>query len=162
MLSRVGCGSSSGDEASSAPAPPDSPRSAGAAPPRTPSETPSASARKTGNGSASSAAPTTAASAAAANASTPMPMETHRLRKFEALLAAEVVDLRALRTAAWSGIPSPCRAITWQLLLGYLPPNRATRESTLEADLVMAMTRDIPELVSQSYLQMMREEIVQQ
>jgi hypothetical protein len=48
------------------------------------------------------------------------------------LLAAEVVDLRALRAAAWSGVPHQCRAMSWQLLLGYLPPNRAWRESTLE------------------------------
>jgi len=48
------------------------------------------------------------------------------------LLAAEVVDLRALRAAAWSGVPHQCRALSWQLLLGYLPPNRAWRESTLE------------------------------
>ena len=61
-----------------------------------------------------------------------MSLEVQRLRKFEALLAAEVVDLRALRNAAWSGVPHQCRAMSWQLLLGYLPPNRAWREATLE------------------------------
>ena len=61
-----------------------------------------------------------------------MSLEVQRLRKFEMLLAAEVVDLKALRSAAWSGVPHQCRATTWQLLLGYLPPNRAWRESTLE------------------------------
>ena len=64
--------------------------------------------------------------------STPMSLEVQRLRKFELLLAAELVDLNALRAAAWSGVPHQCRAMTWQLLLGYLPPNRAWRESTLE------------------------------
>ena len=61
-----------------------------------------------------------------------MSLEVQRLRKFEMLLAAEVVDLKALRAAAWSGVPQQCRTMTWQLLLGYLPPNRAWRESTLE------------------------------
>ena len=61
-----------------------------------------------------------------------MSLEVQRLRKFEALLVAEVVDLKALRAAAWSGVPHQCRSSTWQLLLGYLPPNRTWRESTLE------------------------------
>jgi len=42
------------------------------------------------------------------------------------------VDLKALQTASWSGIPHQCRAMSWQLLLGYLPPNATWRASTLE------------------------------
>ena len=83
-----------------------------------------------GGGGGTAAAATGASSSAAA--STPMPIEVQRLRKFESLLAAEVVDLKALRAAAWSGVPLQCRATTWQLLLGYLPPNRAWRDSMLE------------------------------
>ncbi len=47
------------------------------------------------------------------------------------LLDLQVIDLRQLRAASWSGVPAPCRAITWQLLLGYLPPNKGLREATL-------------------------------
>jgi len=40
---------------------------------------------------------------------------------------AQVVDLEALRELAWSGIPAELRPGCWQLLLGYLPPNRERR-----------------------------------
>ena len=97
--------------------------------------------RRTPSGNAAEAEKNAAAAAADAVAamkidqatiSKPMPLEVQRLRKFEALLAAEVVDLKTLRSTAWSGVPHQCRAMAWQLLLGYLPPNRAWRESTLE------------------------------
>ena len=39
----------------------------------------------------------------------------------------QVVDLDALRELAWSGVPSDLRPTCWQLLLGYLPPNRERR-----------------------------------
>lgn len=39
----------------------------------------------------------------------------------------QVVDLEALRELAWSGIPAELRPVCWQLLLGYLPPNRERR-----------------------------------
>ena len=41
--------------------------------------------------------------------------------------ALQVVDLDALRELAWSGVPSDLRPTCWQLLLGYLPPNRERR-----------------------------------
>ncbi|KAF4636333.1 hypothetical protein G7Y89_g1761 [Cudoniella acicularis] len=37
-----------------------------------------------------------------------------------------------LRAAAWSGVPEEVRAMTWQLLLGYLPTSSERRVSTLE------------------------------
>ena len=37
------------------------------------------------------------------------------------------VDLDMLRELAWSGTPSDLRPLCWQLLLGYLPPNRDRR-----------------------------------
>ncbi len=40
---------------------------------------------------------------------------------------SQVVDLDALRELAWSGVPSDLRPTCWQLLLGYLPPNRERR-----------------------------------
>lgn len=62
----------------------------------------------------------------------PASFEAQRLKKFEALLTQDVVDLKALRTISWSGIPHGSRAMCWQLLLGYLPPNREWRATTLE------------------------------
>ncbi len=43
----------------------------------------------------------------------------------------QVVDLDALRELAWSGIPADLRPVCWQLLLGYLPPNRERRHMIL-------------------------------
>ena len=37
------------------------------------------------------------------------------------------VDLDILRELAWSGTPADLRPLCWQLLLGYLPPNRDRR-----------------------------------
>jgi len=52
--------------------------------------------------------------------------------------ARQVVDLEALRELAWSGIPAELRPQCWQLLLGYLPPNRERRSAralpTLESE----------------------------
>lgn len=42
------------------------------------------------------------------------------------------MSLSELRSLAWSGIPDEVRAMTWQLLLGYLPTNSERRVSTLE------------------------------
>ena len=44
-----------------------------------------------------------------------------------AAMLLQVVDLDALRELAWSGVPSDLRPTCWQLLLGYLPPNRERR-----------------------------------
>jgi len=64
--------------------------------------------------------------------SVPVSREVQRQRKFEALLAADVVDLKALQVLSWSGIPHQFRTMAWQLLIGYMPPNRAWRAQTLE------------------------------
>lgn len=42
------------------------------------------------------------------------------------------MSLSELRSLAWSGVPDEVRAMTWQLLLGYLPTNSERRVSTLE------------------------------
>ncbi len=42
------------------------------------------------------------------------------------------VDLDLLRELAWSGTPGDLRPLCWQLLLGYLPPNRDRRSATLD------------------------------
>ncbi|EEP76088.1 TBC1 domain family member 22A [Uncinocarpus reesii 1704] len=55
-----------------------------------------------------------------------------RINKFKRLLQSSTVSLPELRDLAWSGIPEEVRAMTWQLLLGYLPTNSDRRVSTLE------------------------------
>jgi TBC1 domain family member 2 len=55
-----------------------------------------------------------------------------RIDKFKRILQTSSVSPTELRALAWSGIPEEVRAITWQLLLGYLPTNSERRVSTLE------------------------------
>lgn len=55
-----------------------------------------------------------------------------RINKFKRILQASTVPLTELRNLAWSGVPEEVRPMTWQLLLGYLPPNSERRISTLE------------------------------
>ncbi|GAM34034.1 U4/U6 x U5 tri-snRNP complex subunit [Talaromyces pinophilus] len=55
-----------------------------------------------------------------------------RINKFKRILQASTVSLSELRSLAWSGVPDEVRAMTWQLLLGYLPTNSERRVSTLE------------------------------
>ena len=55
-----------------------------------------------------------------------------RIGKFKRVLQASSVSLSDLRPLAWSGVPEEVRAMTWQLLLGYLPTNSERRISTLE------------------------------
>lgn len=55
-----------------------------------------------------------------------------RIKKFSRILDAPIVDLNALRTLAWNGIPSEHRPIVWKYLLGYLPCNASRREVTLK------------------------------
>ncbi|RDW58009.1 hypothetical protein BP6252_13420 [Coleophoma cylindrospora] len=68
---------------------------------------------------------------------TPKDIDVHsaritRINKFKKLLQASSIPLTDLRSAAWSGIPEEVRAMTWQLLLGYLPTSSERRVSTLE------------------------------
>ncbi|XMA13429.1 hypothetical protein WAI453_006220 [Rhynchosporium graminicola] len=55
-----------------------------------------------------------------------------RINKFKKILQATSINLTDLRAAAWSGIPEEVRAMTWQLLLGYLPTSSERRVGTLE------------------------------
>jgi hypothetical protein len=55
-----------------------------------------------------------------------------RINKFKKLLQASSLSLPDLRALAWSGVPEEVRAMTWQLLLSYLPTNSERRVSTLE------------------------------
>jgi hypothetical protein len=55
-----------------------------------------------------------------------------RINKFKKILQATSISLTDLRAAAWSGVPEEVRAMTWQLLLGYLPTSSERRVGTLE------------------------------
>jgi len=64
-------------------------------------------------------------------------VETHntrisRINKFKRILQTSTVSLPDLRSTAWSGVPEEVRAMTWQLLLGYLPAQSERRITTLE------------------------------
>lgn len=55
-----------------------------------------------------------------------------RINKFKKLLQASTISLTDLRALAWSGVPVEVRAMTWQLLLSYLPTNSERRDATLQ------------------------------
>ncbi|GAB1315070.1 GTPase-activating protein [Madurella fahalii] len=55
-----------------------------------------------------------------------------RINKFKRLLQASTIPLSDLRALAWSGVPGEVRAMTWQLLLSYLPTSSERRVATLE------------------------------
>lgn len=55
-----------------------------------------------------------------------------RINKFKRLLQASTIPIGELRQLAWSGVPQEVRAMTWQLLLSYLPTNSERRVATLE------------------------------
>lgn len=55
-----------------------------------------------------------------------------RINKFKKILQASTIPLTDLRAAAWSGVPGEVRAMTWQLLLSYLPTSSERRVATLE------------------------------
>jgi TBC1 domain family member 2 len=55
-----------------------------------------------------------------------------RINKFKRILQSSSVSVTDLRALAWSGVPEEVRAMTWQLLLGYLPANSERRIMALE------------------------------
>lgn len=55
-----------------------------------------------------------------------------RINKFKRILQTSTIPLAELRDLAWSGVPGEVRAMTWQLLLGYLPTSSERRVATLE------------------------------
>lgn len=55
-----------------------------------------------------------------------------RINKFKRILQTSTISLSELRATAWSGIPSEVRAMTWQVLLGYLPTSSERRVAALE------------------------------
>ncbi|KAI9808789.1 MAG: hypothetical protein M1825_003942 [Sarcosagium campestre] len=69
--------------------------------------------------------------------STPKEAEAHssritRINKFKRILQASSISLSDLRNNSWNGIPEEVRAMSWQLLLGYLPTSSERRVATVE------------------------------
>ncbi|KAF1810772.1 RabGAP/TBC [Eremomyces bilateralis CBS 781.70] len=68
---------------------------------------------------------------------TPKELDAHnsrlsRIDKFKRLLQTSNINISELRSLSWSGIPPEVRAMSWQLLLGYLPSNAERRVAVLE------------------------------
>ncbi|KAF2147566.1 uncharacterized protein K452DRAFT_314688 [Aplosporella prunicola CBS 121167] len=55
-----------------------------------------------------------------------------RINKFKRILQTSTISLTELRNSAWSGLPQEVRAMSWQILLGYLPTSSERRVATLE------------------------------
>ncbi|KAI1332751.1 GTPase-activating protein gyp1 [Xylariaceae sp. FL0255] len=55
-----------------------------------------------------------------------------KINKFKKLLQATTIPLVDLRALAWGGVPEEVRAMTWQLLLSYLPTSSERRVASLE------------------------------
>ncbi|CUM56044.1 unnamed protein product [Debaryomyces fabryi] len=53
--------------------------------------------------------------------------------KFRKMITNDTnISIQELRRLSWNGIPCELRAITWQILLGYLPTNKSRQSSTLK------------------------------
>lgn len=66
-------------------------------------------------------------------------IEMHKLNslnskylKFRKIFSNDTIDIQDLRKLSWNGVPMDLRAITWQILLGYLPTNKTRQSSTLK------------------------------
>ncbi|KAH3675006.1 hypothetical protein WICMUC_002838 [Wickerhamomyces mucosus] len=54
-----------------------------------------------------------------------------KYNKFKQVLDESNIDLNKLKKLSWNGIPDELRSISWQLLIGYSPPNSNRRSSQL-------------------------------
>ncbi|KXS11523.1 RabGAP/TBC [Gonapodya prolifera JEL478] len=58
--------------------------------------------------------------------------QASKYAKMSAVLEGVNVDIDALRPLAWSGLPAPLRAMSWQILLAYMPANHERRTAAVE------------------------------
>ncbi|KAK6841452.1 lipase [Apiospora arundinis] len=56
-----------------------------------------------------------------------------KINKFKKLLQATTIPITDLRALAWGGVPEEVRAMTWQLLLSYLPTSTFERGGSATA-----------------------------
>jgi len=59
-------------------------------------------------------------------------MRSYKDLSFDNCINAPVVNLKTLQELAWNGIPPKYRAITWKLLLGYVPTNKSRRDACMK------------------------------
>jgi hypothetical protein len=64
--------------------------------------------------------------------SIPRPPLSYKEQQFEkVLIQPEVINMAELQSLCWNGIPTTYRALSWKVLLGYLPTNKHRRQTTL-------------------------------
>lgn len=68
----------------------------------------------------------------ASDSGAPLSRGERRIRVFEQLLSASVINLEKIRQTAWEGIPDRFRPTVWRLFLDYEPVNQALKQPTLE------------------------------
>ncbi|KAI5957682.1 GYP1 [Candida theae] len=57
----------------------------------------------------------------------------NKYAKFKSVLSSEtIINIQELRRLSWNGIPNELRALSWSLLLGYLPTNKSRQSSTVK------------------------------
>jgi Rab-GTPase-TBC domain len=57
---------------------------------------------------------------------------SYKERQFEKILNSDVINLSELRSLAWNGVPIQYRALTWKLLVGYVPVSASRRTATIK------------------------------
>mmetsp|Transcript_6298 Transcript_6298/g.9003 ORF Transcript_6298/g.9003 Transcript_6298/m.9003 type:complete len:483 (-) Transcript_6298:123-1571(-) len=57
---------------------------------------------------------------------------SYKETQFDKVMTADVVSMSELRKLAWNGTPSKHRAQAWKFMLGYVPVNKARRDTTLQ------------------------------
>eukprot|EP00116_Pleurobrachia_bachei_P006645 sb/3466907/ len=57
--------------------------------------------------------------------------EEKQKARFSEVFKSDCPDLDAIKKAAWFGCPRQDRPLVWQILSGYLPPNKSRRADTL-------------------------------
>jgi len=60
------------------------------------------------------------------------PPKSYREVQFEKVMSADVVNLEELRKLSWNGIPNSFRAMSWKILLGYVPTNASRRAASIQ------------------------------
>jgi len=83
-------------------------------------------------GASKTAAASAATAAAAAATAAAAQRKPYRIGQFDQILESENIDLTQLRKLSWNGIPAELRPTVWQMMLGYVPTNKARREVALE------------------------------
>lgn len=60
------------------------------------------------------------------------PDEASKFSKIVNVLTSPTFEFKQLKDISWKGIPTPLRAVVWQILVGYIPTNENTRDSVID------------------------------